>query len=286
MTTATSSRWPTSAIGLARSISLILAASFALAASPLDLADVSVTSSLRQEFTVAAGETLTGVLTIANRGAAAASVTITQADLSFDEAGSAVYEDANSSPSSNARWVHVPGRVDVPAHGQVDVAFTIEVPTSDGLHGSYWSVLRVQPEAATRVTTASRSAEVSTRVDVVVQYGVTVLTHVGAPASRTLQFEPPAFRQDPGTGAHSLHVVVHNPGTHVVSAKLWLELYGPSGALVARIDADDLRIYPSVSTSTRFDLGALDAKVYQAVVVADAGGSDVFGTRYELDTTR
>ena len=286
MTTTTPTRRRTSAIVPALAILLLFSSSFGLAASPLDLADISVTSSLRQEFTVAEGETLTGVLTIANRGGAAVSVAITQADLAFDDAGSVAYEDANSSPSSNAAWIHVPSRVDVPAHGQANVPFTIEVPTAGALHGSYWSVLRVQPEAPTSVTTASPSDQVTTRVDVVVQYGVTVLTHVGTPDARTLQFEEPAFRQDPDTGVHSLHVVLHNPGAFVVSTELWLELYDPSGGLVARIDADDLRIYPHVSMTAPFDLGALDEQAYQAVVVADAGGSDVFGTRYDLDTTR
>ena len=285
MTTATTARLRTSAVPHALAILLLVSASFTLAASPMDMANISVTSSLRQEFSVDAGDTRSGILTIANRGAAAASVTITQADLAFDELGGVEYEDAGSVARSNASWIHVSTRVDVPAGGQVQVPFTVEVPAQDGLHGSYWSVLQVQPEAATRVTTESQSEGVTTSVEVIVQYGVIVLTHVGTPDSRTLQFEPPAFRQDPDSGQHHFHVVLHNPGTHVVSTKLWLELYDEDGGLVTRIDATDQRIYPGVSNSTRLDLGTLEPQAYQAVVVADAGGSDVFGVRYSLDTT-
>ena len=274
-----------SAVLRALAILLLSSASLTHAASPMDMADVSVTSSLRHEFSVDAGDTQSGVLTIANRGAAAASVTITQADLAFDEAGGVEYEDAGSVARSNASWIHVSTRVDVPAGGQVQVPFTVEVPADDALHGSYWSVLRVQPEAATRVTTESQAERVTTSVEVIVQYGVIVLTHVGTPDSRTLLFEPPAFRHDPDSGEHRLHVVLHNPGTHVVSTKLWLELYDEDGGLVTRFDTHDQRIYPGVSVSARLDLGTLEPQVYQAVVVADAGGSDVFGVRYNLDTT-
>lgn len=285
MTTATPSRRHTSATLPTLAILLLLAVPVTFADSPLNMGEISVTSSLRQEFTVASGDVLMGFLSIANHGDALASVTITQADLSFDDGGAVAYEDANSSPSSNAAWIYVPSRIDVPADGQVQVPFTIEVPTAGMLPGSYWSVLRVQAEAATSVTTESRFDLVTTRVDVIVQYAVTILTHVGTPDVRTLQFEQPAFRQDPDTGGYRLHVVLHNPGEYVVSAKVWLELYDPSGGLVTRIDADDLRIYPHVRTTTRFDFGTLNAQAYQAVVVADAGGSDVFGTRYDLDTT-
>ncbi len=279
---------PCSPAARLRAIAILLLASLAItnAASPLDMADVSVTSSLRQEFTVHAGDTRSGILTIVNRGAVAASVTITQVDIAFSAVGAVVYEDAGSSASSNSAWIHVAARVEVPAGGQAQVPFTIEVPADARLHGSYWSVLQIQPEAASRVTTEAQAERVTTSVEVIVQYGVTVLTHVGTPAARTLQFEAPTFRHDPATGEHHLHVVLHNPGTHVVSTKLWLELYDQGGALVTRVDANDQRIYPGVSMSARLDLGTLGQQAYQAVVVADAGGSDVFGVRYSLDTSR
>lgn len=48
-------------------------------------------------------------------------------------------------------------------------------------------------------------------------------------------------------------------------------------------EAQAERIFPRASVRQAFDLGALTPGAYTAVVIADAGGEAVFGTRYTLE---
>ena len=266
---------------------LALHAAFAQSALPPGAAHVKVTSALRSEFTASAGEVLAGWIAIENTGTAPAAVEVSQADFRLDEDGALAYEDAGSLPASNAPWIEVASRVDVPAGGSVDVPFTLRVPNDPDLHGTFWSLVQVEPvnpEVITRE--ATEEAQVRTSIEVSFQYGVTVLTHIGEPAERKVLFEDPSFVMADDDGGDRLALTLHNPGTHLLAADLWLELYDDQGTLIARLEGGEKRLYPDAALRHEFDLGTLDERQYQAVVVADAGGDDVFGVRYTLDVGR
>jgi hypothetical protein len=54
---------------------------------------------------------------------------------------------------------------------------------------------------------------------------------------------------------------------------------------VGRFEAGAERIFPGSSVRSQFQLGALAAGTYQALVIADAGDVGVFGARYTLEVT-
>lgn len=64
---------------------------------------------------------------------------------------------------------------------------------------------------------------------------------------------------------------------------MYLELHDKSGTQVDRFGDQQRRLFPGTSVRQDFELGSLPPGEYTAVVIADAGGEDVFGTRYTLN---
>ncbi len=90
------------------------------------------------------------------------------------------------------------------------------------------------------------------------------------------------MRPEDGAAAH-LQVSLKNTGERLLNPSLSLELYDKSGTQVDRFEAQAERIFPGTSVRQDFELGNLSPGEYTAVVIADAGGEAVFGTRYTLN---
>lgn len=248
---------------------------------PSAMGDITVTSSLRSEFRAAPGETLTGSLTVRNDGQQAAVVNIKQEDFLLDLVGQVQYQPQGSSPRSNRTWLTVPSQAQVPAGSSVTVPFTVRVPDDPELKGSYWSMIVVEPQEATTFQDDERGEDnVATAVTVSFRYGIAVLVHVGQPDEQVILFADPQFSGEEGN--FRLGLTLQNPGEFLLSARTWLELYDQRGALVRRVEGGEARLYPEASLLQHFELGALEPQRYQAVVIADAGGEQVYGVRYTL----
>ncbi|HEX7004352.1 MAG TPA: hypothetical protein VF168_09210 [Trueperaceae bacterium] len=267
-------------------VALLSAANVALAQSPdpTGLASVIVSSALRQEIRAVPGVVRHGSITLSNTGEADALVSISQADMGFSPEGEIEFLPSGKLDRSNAGWIDVAPQAVVPANSSLDVPFTIAVPDDPSLNGSYWSLLQVQPLDPSVVREQSADASVTTTINVRFQYSVTVLTHIGTPERNSIQFTDPLFAPD-DDGHYYLQVGLTNSGAFVVETGSWLELYDSDGMLVKRVEGQSARTYPGATDRLTFELGSLQHEVYQAVVVADAGGNSVFGARYNLDAT-
>ncbi|MEX2535592.1 MAG: hypothetical protein WD273_08335 [Trueperaceae bacterium] len=251
---------------------------------PSSVAQVSVSSSLRQEFTLEPGVERHGTITLSNKGEVAAIVSITPEDIGFTPEGDTSRLAAGSLPTSNAAWIDSPAQVEVPARSTLDVPYTVRVPADLSASGSYWSMLNIQALEPQLLTEERPDRLVQTSIEMDFRYSVLVLTHVGAQGENLLQFTQPSF-YSVEDGDFELSVGVHNAGRFVVEAATWVELYNRDGVLVKRVAGDSPRAYPGSLDRVAFDLGELEAEVYQAVVIADAGGNSIFGTRYNLDAS-
>ena len=58
------------------------------------------------------------------------------------------------------------------------------------------------------------------------------------------------------------------------------ELYHADGALVKKFEGDKMRVYPGTSVRHKIRMGTLAEGKYKVLVVADCGGSKVFGGVY------
>jgi len=251
-------------------------------ASPADTTAVQLASLLRQVVTVAPGGSYEGEIVMVNGSDQATTVQVSQVDFLPSEAGVG-YPEPGSLPRSNARWLEVVrSDVQIPAGEQAVVPYSIKVPKDSSLAGSYWSMILLTPSDAAGVQ-ETQEGEVQTTVRTQFRYGVSVVTNLGDSGAGGLSFDNPQFMRPQDGAATHLQVSLQNTGERLLNPEVQLELYNESGAQVDRFEAQAERIFPGTSVRQDFDLGSLNPGVYTAVVIADAGGEDVFGTRYTLN---
>jgi len=251
-------------------------------ASPADTTSVHLASPLRQVVTVALGGSYEGEIVMVNGSDQATTVQVFQVDFLPSEAGVG-YPEPGSLPRSNARWLEVgSGDVQIPAGEQVVVPYSIKVPNNPNLAGSYWSMILLTPSDAESVQ-ETQEGRVQTSVRTQFRYGVSVVTNLGDSGESQMSFDNPKFERPQGGAAAHLQISLKNTGEQLLNPNLSLELYDKSGAQVDRLEAQAERIFPGTSVRQDFELGSLSPGEYTAVVIADAGGEDVFGTRYTLN---
>jgi hypothetical protein len=262
---------------------LSVAAVAAAACARTAAAQVLVTSSSVEEHQARPGEQWSGVIRLRNTTGTPQDVRVYLSDYAFQADGTTTYGQPGSSPRSSARWTTVsPSRVTVPANGEATVGYTVAVPAGAALTGTYWSMVMVEgisPEGAEAAV--ARSARVRIGVRPTIRYGVQIATTMAGTGSAKAAFANP--HAEPAAAGHrTLAFDLANQGDLGFRPKVRLELFDAAGSSVGRWEAARGLLYPGSSLRQAFDLGALPAGTYQALVVADAGGESVFGARYRL----
>lgn len=250
----------------------------ALGAAPRTAAaQIAVLSSTVQEHDAAPGERYTGTIRVLNPSAEPQTVRIYQTDYLFDARGTSRFDAVGTVARSNARWVALgAGQLTVPAGTETSVTYTVSVPAGDTLRGSFWSTVMVEGLPSGAAATAHARG---VGVGAVVRYAIQVATHVGG-GDRLVRFSDVALHA--ADTANVLELVVANVGERAYRPALWVELYDEGGALRARRRQERGLLYPGTSLRQRFDLGALAAGGYRAVVFADAGGDAVHAATYRV----
>lgn len=245
-------------------------------------AQVAVLDDAVQERAARPGETYEGVLRVRNTTGAPLEVKVYLTDYAFDADGGTDYPPAGSLPRSSARWVGLgTSALRLAAGETAQVPYRVAVPAGAG-DGSYWTMVMVEPlQAGDAEATRPAPARGQVGLRAKMRFGVQLATHVGPPAAGTeLAFAAP--RAVASGGRRALEVDVRNPGARAVRPALRLELFDRDGNAVARVEAVRGLLYPGTSLRHSFDLGAVPAGTYHALVVGDAGGDRLFGARYDL----
>ncbi len=263
---------------------LALALVATLASAGGAAAQIAVVSDAVEEKTAAAGESYGGTIRILNTSGRAQEVKVYQTDYAFHADGRTMYGEPGTAPRSNARWVTMsPARLTLAPGAESTVSFRVAIPAAPARSGSFWSMVMVEPieagSAESSQRAPSRKAELSVRTRT--RFGVQVVTHLGEEGARTLEFGAPRASKEPG-GAKSLEVDLANTGDRAFRPTLRLELFTADGAPAGRVESGRGLVYPGTSLRQRFELGSIPAGTYDALVVADAGGDDVFGARYKV----
>ncbi|HET6762983.1 MAG TPA: hypothetical protein VFH27_04900 [Longimicrobiaceae bacterium] len=249
---------------------------------PAAAAQVLVTSGTVVEHTAAPGASWSGTIRLHNAGARAQDAGAYLADYAFQADGATRYTPSGSSPRSSGAWITLsPARVTVPAGGDATIAYTVRVPAGRPLTGTYWSMVMVQGLDDAGDAAARSGGRVRMGIRPTIRYGVQLATTVAGTGTARAAFTSP--RAEAGAGGHrTLHFDVVNDGETAYRPAVRLELFDAEGNARGRWEAKRGLLYPGSSLHQAFDLGALPAGAYQALVVADAGGESVFGARYRL----
>jgi hypothetical protein len=258
------------------------AAALALLAPAASRAQIAVLSSTVEEKTAAAGEKYTGSIVISNPGATPQVARIYQTDYRFAADGTAHYDDAGTSPRSNAAWITPQAsRIVIPPNSQVTVPYAVAVPLGDSLRGTYWSMVMVEGAPVEPGPSATNGGKPAVTVGAVMRYAVQLATHIRNTGTRTVQFASPGAAKG-SDGSAALDLDMTDTGERGFRPTLWVEVYDAQGTLRAKAKQVRGLLYPGTSLHQHFDLGTLPAGTYKAVVFADTGEDAVFATQYTI----
>jgi hypothetical protein len=212
-------------------------------------------------------------------------VRIYQTDYVFFADGRSEYAEPGAHARSNARWMRLsPATLVVPGGGVAEVNYTVSVPADAAPQapGTYWSMIMVEPVPPAAAATEQRGVGLRT----VVRFGIQVATHIAAErATHGVHLGTPRVVVAEG-GARTLELELANDGQMGYRPLVSLELYDASGALVAEREEQRGLLYPGTSTLQRLALGVLPAGAYEALLVVDTGGPDLFGGQFRLTVGR
>lgn len=250
-------------------------------------AAVMLAGGLSHEYTVNPGGTVSGVLELRNTGNEPAEVKIYQEDIKIKADGSTEYTPGTGSHArSNANWIALgTDRVMLDPGASQAIPYTMSVPTSNKLQGSYWSTLMLEP-----VSNKSRESQlaqapdekVSLTIHQKVRYAVQVLTHVGNKGAANLTFAPPhVARNEQGQRVFSIDVT--NTGTRHSRPNVWLEIFAANGASIGKFPSETKGLYAGEKEGFAMDLSSLQPGNYKALLAAEDNNSgQVFGTDINL----
>jgi len=249
--------------------------------APASGAQIAVIGNTVEEHTAAPGESYLGTIVVRNLTKQDQPVRIYQTDYSFFADRTSHFDDPGTTTRSNAKWVTPTVRsVLVPPSSEMTVTYSVKVPTSDSLVGTYWSTIMVEGAP----TEAGRSSGGKPQVGVgsVMRYAVQVATHIKTTGSRKVSFTNTRFVNDTATKEQSFELEVQNAGERAYRPTLWIEVYDADGVLRANARQERGLLYPGTSLKQVFKLGKLAPGTYRAAVFADSGEDTVYGQQFTL----
>jgi hypothetical protein len=241
------------------------------------IGQVSVIGNLFREKPAKPGETYSGTIEIANIGKEAAEAIVYQTDYLFYADGTNQYGDPGFLPRSNAKWIEFsPKQFVIPAEDKAVINYTVHVPAVDSLAGTYWSLLMIEPvNKSTPELTKGQIGIIS-----IVRYGIQLITHIGDTGSRNIRFFDTGLTKE--ESSMFFQVSLENNGQRMLTPLPWIELWDQNGKEVGKFEGVQARIYPGTSVKQKIDISSVKPGSYKALLVADAGGEDVFGMNLTL----
>ncbi len=262
---------------------LAIALSLAAFATVPARAQITVAGTAVEERAARPGESYSGTLTLRNEGSETEEARMYLTDYTFSADGRSAYGTPGSLPRSSARWiVFSPAQVRIAPGGEATVGYTVTLPADAGLAGTYWSMLMVEGIERGSAESAAPGARERVRMGIrpTIRHGIQIATTVEGTGTPAVRFD--GTRAYGAGRAKMLELDLSNAGDVAYRPEIRVELYDGSGRAAGSFTSRRGLLYPGTSLRQTFELGALPAGDYQALVVADAGGDEVFGAQYRL----
>ncbi len=265
-------------------LTLTLAGLFLLlAAAPTASAQTGVVGALSRRMELSPGEEVQGRVIVRNQGKKTRVVRAYLTDYQRSADGKTSYGEAGKHDRSNASWVHI-----VPAEKQVlpgaaaSFNFIVRVPEDTALSGTYWSMLMVEPVSPSALEPPPEGEKGKVRISIgtTVRTGIHLITQIQGTGRADLKFIDRALERE--EGRVFLRLDIENTGERHLGLGIWAELFDEEGYSIGRFDAPRQGLFPKNSARVRVPLSGVPSGTYQALVVADDGGDNVFGARYEI----
>lgn len=245
-------------------------------------AQISVVGELARDIDTVAGNVVRGEIEVHNGSDIPQEAKVYKSDYMFFHDGTNRFNAPGTEKRSNADWVDFnPERFIVPPGQSVMVNYVVSIPDTT-LSGSYWSMIMVEgiPQQSPE-SVLDESGEPQVGLIQIFRYGVQIATHIRNEEEYAIAFADVSV-SDSAEGEKALKVSVDNTGNMFVKPDVWIELFDQDGQKLARRESKPARVYPGTSVSYWFDIKDLQPGQYEALIVVDAGGENVFGAQYTV----
>lgn len=201
-------------------------------------------------------------------------INLKQSDYSYLASGENFYLAPGTLPRSNASWIELSSiRVVVPPNSSTELFYTIRVPSHVPQHGSYWSVIFLEPENSHVIQSEGNT------INVKVRYAHQIVTNVGTGAAK-LRLQQAYI--DRSGEVPRLNIDIENVGNLYLQATLGLKLYNSKGKQVKAETANEQKILPQTSVRYSVDISELPSESYTGLIVL-RDGDQYFGERFTLE---
>lgn len=250
-------------------------------------AAIMLSGGLTHEHNVQPGGTVMGVLELRNTANTPTEVKIYQENIQVDASGKSQFSPRNRTHArSNINWISLANNQLVIAPGSTQqVPYTLRVPTNNGLNGSYWSTLMLEPlsNSSPESQTSLPKDKPSVQVRQKMRYSVRVISNVGNRGQANLIFSPPNISK-PAPNQRWFTVNVRNHGNLFTRPKVWLDVFDLQGRNMGRFKADRRSLYASESKNFKIDIARLSPGAYKGLLAAeDDQNGQIFGSDINLN---
>ena len=259
---------------------LLIALSF-LAITSVNAQGISIEGGLMKIFSAKPGDVIKGHVTLVNPTEEDVVVKVGLKDVQFDCSGGFKLLDDYDLTHGGSQWISdVESEKFIPAKTKYEYPFTITVPNTKGLQGSFLAVLKVQNPDPKKLNLAKNAVGLTSKTN----YVIGILVHVDKEPVFDINFENMdlAYQtlQD-NQVKKILSITLSNTTIFAYKTALNMEVYNAAGDLVLEKKSLSKHIYADSCRDISLDLSALAAGTYQCVLTAEADGEFV-GTNLSL----
>lgn len=253
-----------------------------LALSSPSHAGVVVIGNLARTATIKPGDAFEGVIFLKNTDKQIADIRVFQTDYLSHADGSNDYGEPGKAARSNAGWITVsPTRIKLGPGETLPVRYKGKAPADPKLHGTFWSMIMVEPNSAPAITPEGKADQVAVGLQTTIRFAIQIVTEIGQTGKRSLQVQDKRIVTNEGRRALQLDIL--NDGERLLIPSISVELFDKGGASVGRFDVGRSRIYPACSLRAKADLNDVPAGKYAAMVLLDSGDAQVMGAQYDIE---
>jgi hypothetical protein len=242
--------------------------------------ELIVNSSFFNQKNASPGDTYTGLISIQNNGSKPQPVKAYKTDYKFNASGANKFNPPGTDPRSNASWISFsPTDLIIPPGGKAALSYTVDVPRSSSLNGSYWSMIMIEPVESVSENPANEKSQMQLKTRV--RFGVQFVTDIGQniPVEIKILNKKLVYEKE----KKILQLAIENTGKIWVRPDIWVELFNEKGMKMGKFNGTAARIYPGCSVRSEIDLSNLPAGKYKTIAVIDCGGRNTFGGQYDME---
>ena len=227
-------------------------------------ADFFVQDELTKIFNVSHGEIINSSITLFNPTERAVSIRIYQGDYIQNDDGELLSVRAGSFYRSNANWIRFQSNLILQPQQAISLPFTISIPNSSDLYGSYWSDLFVEEITEMYFT----DPEI---IGINIRTAVQIVSNIINTGRIDMTFGDIIFNED------TVSLALMNTGNQWVQSLIKIDVFNDRAEFVSSFVSEGNRLNPGFTRRIYIPVMLSKNTNYHAIIVADCGNGNIFG---------